>query len=157
MSDAQIRQLLAALADQVGPGQVMAGLPLCAAMKIEFVEAKEGSAFLRLPYSEELIGERETGVISGGAVTALLDTCCGSAVISAAMNIASTATLDLRIDYMRPATPGLALIAHAQVYRTTRTIAFVRALAYHDDPDKPVASASASFMLERKAEAETDE
>jgi len=34
----------------------------------------------------------------------------------------------------------------------TRSVAFVRALAWTDGRDKPVASASAAFILERKPE-----
>lgn len=132
-------------------GQIMSGLPHCRAMGMELLESADGRAVLRLPYSKMLIGDPKTGVISGGAVTALLDTCCGSAVMSSGPGLQSTATLDLRIDYMRPATPELPLIATAEVYRVTRTIAFVRALAHHDDPNKPVASAAGAFILERPA------
>ena len=130
-------------------GQILNGIPHCRAMGMELLSADEGRAVMRLPYSEMLIGDPSTGVISGGAVTALLDTCCGSAVMSSDKGLRSTATLDLRIDYMRPATPKEALLAVAEVYRVTRTVGFVRALAHHGDESKPVASASATFILER--------
>jgi acyl-coenzyme A thioesterase PaaI-like protein len=57
------------------------------------------------------------------------------------------ATLDLRIDYMRAAEPGLDIHARAHCYKLTHTIAFVRATAYDRDPDDPVATAQAAFML----------
>ena len=57
------------------------------------------------------------------------------------------ATLDLRIDYQKPATPGLDIKAHAVCYRVTRSIAFVRATAYQDAEDDPVATATACFMI----------
>ena len=139
-------------ADGGGEGSLLSGLPHCGAMGIRLISTNEDEAVLMLPYDERLIGDPETGVLGGGAITALLDTCCGTAVISGQKKLNATATLDLRIDYMRPATPGEAIYAHATCYRRTRSVAFVRALAYHDDPDKPIATAAAAFILERKAE-----
>ena len=56
------------------------------------------------------------------------------------------ATLDLRIDYMKPATPNEDLLVTAECFKETKTIAFVRATAYHDSPDDPVATSIAAFM-----------
>lgn len=133
-------------APPLGPGALITAFPLCAEMGMEFVSADETHALLRLPYSDDLIGEPSTGVISGGAVTALLDTCCASAVIAKAKR-SPVATLDLRIDYMRPATPHQALFAEADCYRVTRTIGFVRAIAFHSDRAKPIASAAATIIF----------
>jgi uncharacterized protein (TIGR00369 family) len=137
--------------DTDGEGQALSGIPHSGAMGMRLISADDGVAVLKLPYSEALIGDVTTGILGGGAITALLDTCCGTAVFASKQGVRSTATLDLRIDYMRPATPGEAVIARATCYRITRSVAFVRALAYHDDPDRPVATAAAAFIVERKA------
>ena len=74
--------------------------------KLLSVEPSRGSIFT--PWREDLVGDPDTGVIAGGVVTALLDHVCGLAIISTARDATtpfSTATLDLRIDYMRPAAP----------------------------------------------------
>ncbi|MCI4661164.1 MAG: PaaI family thioesterase [Neomegalonema sp.] len=126
-------------------------LPLARELGMQFVSAGDGVASLAIPYDTRLIGDPETGVIHGGVVTTLLDTCGGMAVLSLDSKPTSTATLDLRIDYMRPAKPGQTLLAKATCYRETRSVVFLRAVAYHDDLDKPVATAVGAFMVEREA------
>jgi uncharacterized protein (TIGR00369 family) len=93
------------------------------------------------------VGDTQTGVLHGGVVTAMLDETCGMAVQLAQDGVRSMATLDLRIDYQKPSTPGLGIKAHSICYRVTRSIAFVRATAYQQSEDDPVATATACFML----------
>src|SRR3954454_14763519 len=109
--------------------------------------AAPGEVWTSLPYRPAFVGDTATGVIHGGVVTAMLDETCGMAVQLALDGTRSIATLDLRIDYQKPATPGLAIKAHSSCYRVTRSIAFGRAPAYQDSEDDPVATATACFML----------
>lgn len=134
------------------PGELMAGLPHSREIGMRLHQSKSGIAVLSVPYDEKLVGDPETRVLHGGVITALLDTACGSAVMSMPEKLRSTATLDLRIDYMRPATAGQTVWARAECYRMTRSIGFARAVAYHEDPDDPIASAAGAFMIERPKE-----
>ena len=109
--------------------------------------AAPGEAWSSLPYRPVFVGDTETGVLHGGVVTAMLDETCGMAVQLALDGTRAIATLDLRIDYQKPATPGLDIKAHSVCYRVTRSIAFVRATAYQDAEDDPVATATACFMI----------
>src|SRR3546814_10242130 len=84
-------------------------VPHARALGLTITDAKPGQAWLSVPYDEKFIGNVETGVIHGGVITAMLDNACGTAVQLALPERMSIATLDLRIDYMKPATPGLAL------------------------------------------------
>ena len=112
---------------------------------------REGTAIMRLPWAEHLVGNPVRDLLHGGAVTSLIDACCGLAV-KARLTDRSTgiATLDLRIDYLRPAVPRLDVLARAECYKITRQIAFVRCLAYHDD-ERQIASAAGSFVITRGA------
>lgn len=125
-------------------------IPHANALGMEISEIGDGVAEIRMPYNKEFVGDPETGVIHGGAVSAQMDTCCGAAVMSHPKSPAGTATISLRIDYMRAATPGQAVVTRAECYHITRSVAFVRATACDDDHDNPVATATGTFTVESK-------
>lgn len=114
---------------------------------LQLDRAAPGEAWSSLPYRPVFVGDAETGVLHGGVVTAMLDESCGMAVQLALDGTRAIATLDLRIDYQKPATPGLDIKAHSVCYRVTRSIAFVRSTAYQESEDDPVATATACFMV----------
>lgn len=128
----------------------LAHIPHAAAIGMQLVSRSDGVCIVRVPYAEHLVGDPDTGVVHGGVITALLDNASGMAVRSggvAPSEERSMATLDLRIDYMRPAQPREDLIAEAECYRMTSNVAFVRAIAYQSNRNDPIASSVATFML----------
>ncbi|AXI45422.1 thioesterase [Sulfitobacter sp. SK012] len=128
--------------------QFIRTLPHSVALGMEVVELHDGVAVFTMPYAEKLIGDPKTGVIHGGAVSALMDTSCGAAVMCHSSNPTGTATIDLRIDYMRTATPGQTITTRATCYHITRSVAFVRAVATDEDEGNPVATATGTFTVE---------
>ncbi|MBL8560571.1 MAG: PaaI family thioesterase [Hyphomonadaceae bacterium] len=134
--------------DAVQVVQVMvSATPYARALGFEATAVGDGRVTMRTPYRKDLIGDPETGVIAGGVITALLDHVCGAAVMAAMKERQSIATLDLRIDYLRAAEPGRDIFAEAHCYKVTRSVAFVRAVAFEDSPENPVANATAAFMI----------
>lgn len=134
--------------------QFIEAIPFSKALQMRLEEIGDGLAVISMPYDEALVGEPRTGVIHGGAVSALMDTCGGAAVMSHPEALAATATIDLRIDYMRPAQPGQRITARASCYHVTRSVAFVRAEAWDADQDRPVAAATGAFTVERRQKEE---
>jgi uncharacterized protein (TIGR00369 family) len=133
--------------------QFIESLPLARALSMELLGIGDGRAEIAMPYDERLIGDPRSGVIHGGAVSTLMDTCGGAAVMSHPQSRGGTATIDLRIDYMRPASPGQKIRARAECYHVTRTVAFVRATAFDEDATRPVAAATGAFTFEGAREA----
>ena len=129
--------------------QFIEAIPFSQALRMQLDEIGNGIAVISMPWSDALVGDPKSGVIHGGAVSALMDTCGGAAVMSHPEALAGTATIDLRIDYMRAAAPGQRITARAECYHLTRSVAFVRATAWDEDEGRPVATATGAFTVER--------
>ncbi|MFE8073155.1 PaaI family thioesterase [Marinobacteraceae bacterium S3BR75-40.1] len=118
----------------------------CQELGIEALEAAENHLVLRLPYSDGIVGNPDTRVVHGGAITTLMDTASGSVIMTALEDFELCPTLDLRVDYMRPAEPDKPVFARARTYRITRNIIFTRCDAYQDKPNQTIAHCVATFM-----------
>jgi uncharacterized protein (TIGR00369 family) len=114
---------------------------------LRFTDVGEGVVVGELPYRLDLVGDPISGVLHGGVVTTLLDSTAGAAVLSRLGTPMPIATLDLRIDYLRPSTPRKTLRAKVECFKMTHHVAFARGIAYNDDESDPVASVAGTFML----------
>jgi len=130
-----------------GRDEMVAHVPHAVRLGIKVVELGRCFATLRLPWSDDLVGDPVRGVVFGGVITTLLDQASGIAVQCALPEFMTIATLDLRIDYLRAAEPGHDLVARAECYKLTNTVAFVRGSAWDRDSGDPFASMLATFML----------
>ena len=114
---------------------------------LNVVETGPAFGVCRLPFREEIIGDPNRRVVFGGAITTLIDHASGLAVACAVEELTPIATIDLRVDYLRAAIPDRDLYARAECYRLTRSVAFVRTVAYEDTPADAFASALGTFMV----------
>jgi uncharacterized protein (TIGR00369 family) len=121
--------------------------PQAHALGIEVNRIERAKVWGRVPYRHDLVGDPDTKVIAGGVITTFLDQLCGSAAVAAMDAPMPVATIDLRIDYMRPAQPGRDVLAEAHCYKLGHNVAFVRGVAYEESPDNPVAHVAAAFMI----------
>jgi uncharacterized protein (TIGR00369 family) len=117
------------------------------ALGLEYRNSGENWMELSLPWREELVGVPETGVLASGAIVSLIDTASGASVWMKLGRFVPIVTLDLRLDYMRPAVKGETVIARCECVKMTRQIAFIRGVAHGGDPERPIAHSAATFML----------
>lgn len=103
-------------------------------------------AELELPWREDLLGEEDRHVLASGPIISMMDMASGLALWTKMGKLAPIATLDLRVDYQRPAKERSAVIGRSECYKLTRSAAFVRGIAHDGDPDDPVAHIAGVFM-----------
>ncbi|WBX85071.1 PaaI family thioesterase [Sphingosinicella microcystinivorans] len=126
-------------------------VPHVKALGLGFRAIGDDWAELTLPYAEHLVAypgdDGAPGIIASGAIFSLMDSVGGMAVIAKSKRMVRQATLDLRIDYLRPAEPGKTVIGRAEVTRLTRAVAFVKGIAHDGDAADPVALMTACYMF----------
>ncbi len=125
---------------------VLSRVPYSRALGMQVVEATAAGLLVSMPARSELTGDSQRGWLHTGATAALIDSTCGMALVAHLGSDEQIATLDLRVDYLRIARADAPLFCRAQCHRLTRSVAFIRAVAYQDDANNPVATSVASFM-----------
>ncbi|MDF1721916.1 MAG: PaaI family thioesterase [Minwuia sp.] len=112
------------------------------------IESMDGPVIVsRLPYNPDLVGDPETGVLHGGVITTQIDNLCAVALYSAIGHAVPCVTIDLRVEYLKPAAPGLDVFARAECRKVTSQLAFISATAWCTDESDPIAFASCTYMM----------
>jgi uncharacterized protein (TIGR00369 family) len=101
--------------------ELFSSMPFAELLGIEVTTVEDGVAEGRLPLTDEHASNPSRSVAHGGVAFALADTVAGAAVVS--LIGAPAPTVDMRIDYLKPATEDLT--AHAEVVRRGNTSAVV--------------------------------
>lgn len=136
-------------------GQLLVdGSPMAKALGMRCHHLAEDEARASIPWREDLVGDPDSGIVHGGVVSTLLDHSCGLIAFAVLGGQGAPATMDLRIEYYRPARKGAELMAIARPSRVTGMIAFVDALVHDGDEANPLAKAHASMMLPKGAMAQ---
>ncbi|ODU22068.1 MAG: phenylacetic acid degradation protein [Sphingomonas sp. SCN 67-18] len=117
------------------------------ALGIRYVAHGEDWAELALDYDPRMIGDPASGVIASGPILTLMDMATSMGIWIRSRRFRAQATLDLRVDYLRPATPERTVIGRGQCYRITRSVAFIRGQAHDGNPDDPIAHVAGTYMF----------
>lgn len=116
-------------------------------LAVQYVTRGDDWVELALPYDPCLIGDPDTGILASGPIITLMDMATSMSIWAKTGIFQLQATLDLRVDYLRPATPGKTVVGRGQCYRITRNIAFIRGHAHDGDADDLVAHVAGTFMF----------
>lgn len=132
-------------------------IPQIKALGIHIESMSDALVQSRLPYHAQLVGDPETGVLHGGVITTQIDNLCAVALHAAIGHAVPCVTIDLRVEYLKPAAPGQDVIARAECRKVTSQLAFISATAWNVDVSDPIAFASCTYMLlpERESAATT--
>lgn len=131
-------KMFTAYASQIGHG---------GALGIDYENHGPDWVELGLDYHEKLIGVVSSGIIASGPIISLMDMALSMAIWVKLGRFRHQATLDMRVDYLRPSTPGKRIVGRGECYAVTRSVGFVRGLAHDGDPADPVANVAATFMF----------
>lgn len=119
---------------------------------IKLLALERGMCRLGIPFSDHLVGDTRRGAIHGGVLSTLVDTCGGFAVWAASGIEDRISTIDLRVDYLKPAL-ACGLVAEAHVKMHGNRVGNVHVVVHAEgDPAMVIAEGRAVYNI-RKAHA----
>jgi uncharacterized protein (TIGR00369 family) len=124
-------------------------VPFNRVLGIEVREIGRGTALFAVPFRPELVGDPERPALHGGVLSAVADAAGGCAVWTMVGESDRVSTIDLRIDYLRPARLE-EFHAIARVLRVGNRVGVANVLLVHpSDPEHPVAEAKGVYSVKR--------
>ncbi|MCT4626339.1 PaaI family thioesterase [Halodesulfovibrio sp.] len=128
---------------------IESGSPFHSFLNIQVLEAKPGFIKLQLPYKPEFGGNMERGILHGGISAMFVDIVAASSLWTHLAPEDKTATIDLRVDYQRPAMLE-DLIGEGEVRMLSKSIANVHIKIFSaSTPDTLQAEGRAVFHIKR--------
>lgn len=115
------------------------------------VRLEPGFAELRVPFRQELVGDPFRPSLHGGVVSSLVDTAGGIAAFTSVSPGDRLATVDLRVDYLRPAALE-ELVAEARVLRSGNRVAVCDVAVHQGEPGLQVATGKGVYNIKRASE-----
>ena len=100
-----------------------------------------------MPFADRLIGNPMLPALHGGATAALLEMTAVAQVALGYPRLRLPRPINVTVSYLRSGRP-VDVIARARISKAGRRIAHVLAEAWQDDPDQPIASLTAHFLLD---------
>lgn len=141
----RLRDTVLALRESGDFGPLAEAIPYSRFMGIT-AELVDGEVTGRMKYSDHLVGNASLPALHGGTLGALMESTAIFKLLWEGETEGIPKTINITVEYLRGARPQ-DVFAKAVFTRHGRRVANVRVYAYQDDPDKPVAVATAHFLL----------
>jgi uncharacterized protein (TIGR00369 family) len=125
--------------------EILDTIPYARFLGVE-VERIDGALECVLPFRQEIVGNARLPAVHGGVLGAFLELTALLRLIDEFHARRVPKPITMSIDYLRSAGPA-STRAKAEIFKLGRRIATVRALAWQDDPAKPVAACNGKFLL----------
>lgn len=126
-------------------GPVLDAIPYARFLGIE-VDTSSGEVLSTLRYSDHLIGNPHLPALHGGTIGALLESTAIFKLLWEADTLRVPKTINITVEFLRSGKP-VDTFARAEFTRQGRRVANVRVMAWQEDRDKPIAAATAHFLL----------
>lgn len=121
------------------------GVPFLDLLEIRPIEARPGRAVFEMTVAERHL--RTRGMLHGGVTATLLDTAMGFAAVTVAPPGCHVVTLQMNLNYVRPARRGEKLIASGQIrHRGSKTVVTAGEIRLAGE-QALVATGTATFMF----------
>jgi uncharacterized protein (TIGR00369 family) len=141
----RLRDAVSAVRNSGDFGPLQEVIPYTRFMGIS-AELVDGDVRGCMRYSDHLVGNATIPALHGGTLGALMESTAIFKLLWRGETEAVPKTINITVEYLRGAKPQ-DVYARAVFTRHGRRVANVRVFAFQDDPDKPVAVATAHFLL----------
>lgn len=122
--------------------------PHCADLGLALTKRGSNTVQIQLAPRPEFQAHAELDIFHSSVLTSAADTTAGLSVMASLPQMAPLATLDLHVDYLKPASIKHNIVIDTECFKRTQNVAFVRGVVWQQQADNVVANITASFMLD---------
>jgi len=122
-------------------------IPHQSALGFQVTECLDGYLSVDMPYADYLTDSLASETLHEGGIISLMDAVAGSVILTQRTELRRTATLDLRIDFLRRCRPGEGVSCKAKPLQISRNVGVTYAEVCDSDKVSPIAVATGTFAI----------